>query len=51
MKVVSTITLSNLRIKKLYQLRIEEGTDIRDHLNVFKILTTLLSSMEVKNQD
>jgi hypothetical protein len=37
--------------RELYQLRMEEGTDIRDHLNVFNRLTTQLSSVETKIEE
>ncbi len=45
---------NHLHLKKeLFQLRIDEGTDVRDHLNVFNKLITQLASVSVKvdNED
>ncbi len=46
----SLINCSYLK-KELYQLKIEESTDVRDHLNVFNKLITKLASVSVKVDD
>ena len=37
--------------RQLYGMRMKEGTKIANHLNVFNVLTFLLSSMDVKIDD
>ena len=46
-------SLTNIIFLKryLYNLRMKEGTQIVDHLNVFNTLICQLSSMEVKYED
>ncbi len=37
--------------KELYQLKMEESTNVRDHLNVFNKLITQFTNVGVKEDD